>query len=77
MRLYRDSPDHSRFRKNLARSLVLARRLAAMMVAIRQSKNRQLELLPFLRPGGIYIGEDVQGAFNQFAAKFRGNPFLK
>ena len=30
------------------------------------------ELLPFLRPGGIYICEDVHGGFNQFAAYIQG-----
>jgi hypothetical protein len=30
------------------------------------------ELLPFLRPGGVYICEDVQGAYNGFATYVQG-----
>jgi hypothetical protein len=30
------------------------------------------ELLPFLRPGGVYFCEDVHGAFNQFASYVHG-----
>ena len=30
------------------------------------------ELLPFLRPGGVYLCEDVQGAFNRFASYVHG-----
>jgi hypothetical protein len=30
------------------------------------------ELLPFLRPGGVYFCEDVCGAFNQFASYVHG-----
>jgi hypothetical protein len=30
------------------------------------------ELLPFLRPGGVYVCEDVTGAFNHFASYIRG-----
>jgi hypothetical protein len=30
------------------------------------------ELLPFLRPGGVYLCEDVHGAFNQFASYVHG-----
>jgi hypothetical protein len=30
------------------------------------------ELLPFLRPGGVYVCEDVHGAYNQFASYVHG-----
>jgi hypothetical protein len=30
------------------------------------------ELLPFLRPGGVYLCEDVTGEFNQFASYIHG-----
>ena len=30
------------------------------------------ELLPFLRPGGVYLCEDVHGAFNRFASYVHG-----
>ena len=30
------------------------------------------ELLPFMRPGGVYLCEDVQGAFNRFASYVHG-----
>lgn len=30
------------------------------------------ELLPFLRPGGVYLCEDVHGAFNRFACYVHG-----
>src|SRR5262249_15852097 len=30
------------------------------------------ELLPFLRPGGVYCCEDVHGAFNHFASYVHG-----
>jgi hypothetical protein len=30
------------------------------------------ELLPFMRPGGVYLCEDVQGVFNRFASYVHG-----